>query len=57
MHACVQDRRTQTHYPYSVFTVVETKWVEDLNEYHELTIKAATDNQLHPEDLPLAPWF
>ena len=41
----------------SVFTVVEAKWVDDLNEYHELTIEAATDNRLFTGDLPLAPWF
>ena len=46
-----------TQHPDSVFTVLEAVWVDDLNEYHKVTIKAATDNRLSDEGLPLAPWF
>ena len=46
-----------THHPDSAFTVLEANWAEDLKDYHHVTIEAANDNRLVPEDVPLAPWF
>ncbi len=44
--------------PYSVFTVEKVTW--QLNPTwmnpHEVELRVAVDNTLHPEDLPLAPW-
>jgi hypothetical protein len=45
--------------PYSVFTV-ENVVFSKCNTYmdpHVITISAAIDNRLEPEDLPLAPWY
>ena len=61
MRECTIVQRTvavfyATQHLDSVFTVVEAVWVDDLNEYHKITIKAATDNRLSDESLPLAPW-
>ena len=42
--------------PYSVFTVRKVKWSDDRTEPHSITIAAALDNALEPDDLPLAPW-
>ena len=43
--------------PYSVFTVVSSKWSRKLRDPHELTISAAYDNKREDESLPLAPWY
>ena len=43
--------------PYSVFTLLSTKWSAELIQPHEFTVRAARDNQLEPEDLPLIPWY
>jgi hypothetical protein len=44
--------------PYSVFQVVGVNWKEKPTwmDPHEVIIKAAPDNQLCSEDLPLSPW-
>jgi hypothetical protein len=45
--------------PYSAFTVVSVE-ASPRNSYlapHVITLQAAVDNRLEPEDLPLAPWF
>jgi hypothetical protein len=45
--------------PYSVFTVVSAAPTAP-NGYldpHVITVAAAVDNRLEPEDLPLAPWY
>ena len=45
--------------PYSVFTVVSVE-ASARNSYlapHVITLRAAVDNRLEPEDLPLAPWY
>jgi len=47
--------------PYSVFKVLRTDfsaqdWTET-NAHYTVVIEAALDNQVHKEDLPLAPWF
>lgn len=45
--------------PYSVFTVksVELKPKATYLDPHVITLEAAIDNRLEPEDLPLAPWY
>ena len=45
--------------PYSVFTVEKVELAAE-NSYlnpHVITLRAAVDNRLEPEDLPLAPWY
>jgi hypothetical protein len=45
--------------PYSAFTVVSVE-PSDSNSYlapHVMTLDAAVDNRLEPEDLPLAPCY
>ena len=45
--------------PYSAFTVVAAA-PSAPNGYldpHVITLAAAVDNRLEPEDLPLAPWY
>ena len=42
--------------PYSVFTVRKVEWSHGDGEPHHITIAAALDNSLEPDDLPLAPW-
>ena len=42
--------------PYSVFQVVATQW-SSTNTSHTIVLRAAIDNRIHPEDLPLAPWY
>ena len=45
--------------PYSAFTVVSVA-PSAQNSYlapHVITLTAAVDNRLEPEDLPLAPWY
>jgi hypothetical protein len=45
--------------PYSAFTVVSVA-PSAQNSYlapHVITLAAAVDNRLEPEDLPLAPWY
>ena len=45
--------------PYSAFTVVSVE-ASAPNSYlapHVVTLAAAVDNRLEPEDLPLAPWY
>jgi hypothetical protein len=45
--------------PYSTFTVVSVE-LSASNSYvtpHVITLEAAVDNRLEPEDLPLAPWY
>ncbi len=45
--------------PYSTFTVVSVE-PSASNSYfapHVITLAAAVDNHLEPEDLPLAPWY
>jgi len=44
--------------PYSVFTVVSVEWKEKPSwmEPHVVRLRAAIDNLLHPEDLPLSKW-
>ena len=45
--------------PYSAFTVVSVA-PSAPNSYlapHVITLAAAVDNRLEPEDLPLAPWY
>jgi hypothetical protein len=43
---------------FSVFTVREAVWSTNptTQDPHRITIEAAIDNALEPEDLPLAPW-
>ena len=45
---------------FSVFTVVEVQWSAvtpaTRAQPHRITLAAAIDNALEPEDLPLAPW-
>jgi hypothetical protein len=43
---------------FSVFTVREVVWSSEptLQDPHRITIEAAIDNSIEPEDLPLAPW-
>lgn len=43
--------------PFSVFTVRKVKWNEDPLESHSITVAAAVDNALEPDDLPLSPWY
>jgi len=45
--------------PYSVFTVVamELSGTPNYLTPHLVTVTAANDNLIEPEDLPLAPWF
>ena len=53
---------------YSAFEVEEVRWATPdpvtgkykINDYHQVLIRAAKDNQDHmvwPEDLPLTPWY
>jgi hypothetical protein len=45
--------------PYSTITVVSVE-LSASNSYfapHVITLAAAVDNRLEPEDLPLAPWY
>lgn len=45
--------------PYSVFTVLDVARSPS-NSYlepHVVTLSAAIDNRIEPEDLPLAPWY
>lgn len=44
--------------PYSTFEVLATRWRPSPTwmEPHEVELKAAVDNMLEPENLPLAPW-
>ena len=45
--------------PYSTFTV-EAVELASPNSYitpHVITLRAAIDNKLEQEDLPLAPWY
>jgi hypothetical protein len=67
-HRCKHVNRLRvTHCPgeeehlfaaFSVFTVLEVAWSASptMQDPHCITIKAAIDNALEPEDLPLAPW-
>jgi colicin import membrane protein len=43
---------------FSVFTVREVVWssAPTMEDPHRITLEAAIDNALEPEDLPLAPW-
>eukprot|EP00041_Stephanoeca_diplocostata_P029849 m.889377 g.889377 ORF g.889377 m.889377 type:complete len:1393 (-) comp23644_c0_seq3:3364-7542(-) len=46
--------------PYSVFTVERVQLSSNPNSYeqpHKIFLRAARDNALEPEDLPLAPWY
>ena len=43
--------------PYSVFQVVATEWSPEIAKHHVIVLRAAIDNRIHPEDLPLAPWY
>eukprot|EP00667_Euglena_gracilis_P003638 EG_transcript_3648 len=44
--------------PYSVFTVQTTDWkaAPHWKDPHIVYLRAAVDNRLEPEDLPLSPW-
>ena len=50
---------------YSVFTVEKVKWATpnkatgkyERDQYHQIVIRAATDNQESDDALPLAPWY
>ena len=42
--------------PFSVFTIRKVKWNDDPLESHSITVTAAVDNALEPDDLPLSPW-
>eukprot|EP00669_Euglena_mutabilis_P013458 TRINITY_DN842_c0_g1_i1.p1 TRINITY_DN842_c0_g1~~TRINITY_DN842_c0_g1_i1.p1 ORF type:complete len:300 (+),score=120.09 TRINITY_DN842_c0_g1_i1:473-1372(+) len=44
--------------PYSVFTVEQVDWkaAPEWKDPHVVHLRAATDNRLEPETLPLAPW-
>eukprot|EP00669_Euglena_mutabilis_P013459 TRINITY_DN842_c0_g1_i2.p2 TRINITY_DN842_c0_g1~~TRINITY_DN842_c0_g1_i2.p2 ORF type:complete len:300 (+),score=111.86 TRINITY_DN842_c0_g1_i2:473-1372(+) len=44
--------------PYSVFTVERVDWRPnpDWKDPHTIFLRAAIDNRLEPEDLPIAPW-
>ena len=33
------------------------KWGSAQMDVHEVVLRAAADNKLEPEDLPLAPWI
>ena len=43
--------------PYSVFTLVCTQWSDSLRKPHEFTVRAAHDNKIEDEKLPLTPWY
>lgn len=43
--------------PYSVFTVVETEWAEEIMAPNKIVMLAAIDNSQEDEGLPLAPWY
>ena len=44
--------------PYAVFTVQDTQWSDSPTwmQPHVVTLRAAVDNLLEPDSLPLAPW-
>eukprot|EP00668_Euglena_longa_P006795 GGOE01008121.1.p1 GENE.GGOE01008121.1~~GGOE01008121.1.p1 ORF type:complete len:665 (-),score=190.78 GGOE01008121.1:284-2278(-) len=44
--------------PYSVFSVQSAQWKEapQWKDPHIIYLRAAVDNRLEPEDLPLSPW-
>ena len=53
-----QSEREFLFVPYSVFNVVEVVRSGDPSGIpHRITLQAAVDNSLEPEDLPLAPWY
>jgi hypothetical protein len=45
--------------PYSTFTVARVEWSPKPNYRtpHRVWLRAARDNLVEPEDLPLAPWY
>jgi len=54
----VEDEKEFLFPPYSVFTVKEVHWSDDLSaEPHRVVLQAAMDNANEPEDLPVAPWI
>jgi hypothetical protein len=45
--------------PYTAFTVVSADWSPrpTYRTPHRLCVRAARDNLVEPEELPLAPWY